>query len=89
MSEEQKKPRTVVGKVISEKMNKTIVVLVERKVKHPKYGKYITLSSKQYVHDELNQCKIDDVVEIKETRRLSKLKSWELVKILSRKGEAA
>lgn len=78
----------IVGKVVSNKMDKTIVVLVVRKVKHPKYGKYITRSSKQYVHDELNQCKIDDVVEIKSTRRLSKLKSWELVKIISRKGEA-
>lgn len=88
MSEQQNQLRTVIGKVVSTKMDKTIVVLVESKVKHHKYGKYITRSSKRHVHDEQNKCKIDDVVKIKPVRRLSKLKSWELAEIVSRKNES-
>lgn len=76
--------RTATGKVTSNKMDKTITVLVERRVKHAIYGKYITRSSKLHAHDESNECKIGDVVTIQETRPLSKTKSWALVKIEER-----
>ncbi len=81
MSEAAKNARTVTGKVVSDKMDKTITVLVERRVKHPVYGKYITRSSKMHAHDEANQCKIGDVVTISETRPLSKTKSWTLLRV--------
>lgn len=71
------------GKVISNKMNKTIVVAIERLVKHPKYGKIIRKSTKLYAHDENQVCKIGNIVSIKETRPLSKLKNWELVEVIS------
>jgi len=76
--------RTATGKVTSDKMDKTITVLVERRVKHAIYGKYITRSSKLHAHDESNECKIGDVVTIQETRPQSKTKSWALVKIEER-----
>jgi small subunit ribosomal protein S17 len=74
--------KTVTGKVISNKMDKTIVVLVERRVKHLKYGKYIMRSSKMHAHDETNQCHIGDLVKIKETRPISKMKTWDLLEVL-------
>ncbi len=74
--------KTVSGKVVSNKMDKTIVVLVERRVKHPKYGKYIMRSSKMHAHDENNQCHLGDVVKIRETRPISKMKTWELLEVL-------
>lgn len=85
--------KTVTGKVVSNKMDKTIVVLVERRIKHPKYGKYLVRSSKMHVHDELNQCHLGDLVKIAETRPLSKTKTWKLLEIiressLSAKSEA-
>lgn len=73
--------RTVTGKVISNKMQKTITVLVERRVKHPIYGKYITRSTKLHAHDEANECNMGDEVTIKETRPLSKTKTWALKSI--------
>ncbi len=73
---ETKNPRTLTGKVVSDKMDKTIVVLIERKVKHPLYGKIIRRSNKFHAHDETNQYQIGDVVEIKESRPLSKTKNW-------------
>jgi small subunit ribosomal protein S17 len=76
--------RTATGTVVSDKMNKSISVLIERRVKHAIYGKYITRSSKLHAHDESNECKIGDVVTIQETRPLSKTKSWTLVKIEER-----
>ncbi|GAA5103456.1 30S ribosomal protein S17 [Wohlfahrtiimonas larvae] len=83
MSEvKQKVERTVVGRVSSDKMDKTITVLVERLVKHPIYGKYIKRSTKFHAHDENNICKAGDLVEIKQSRPMSKLKSWELVKVI-------
>ena len=83
MSEvKQKVERTVVGTVSSDKMDKTITVLVERLVKHPVYGKYIKRSTKFHAHDENNICKVGDLVEIKQSRPMSKLKSWELVKVI-------
>ncbi|WP_439135121.1 30S ribosomal protein S17 [Pseudomaricurvus sp.] len=73
--------RQVTGKVVSDKMDKTITVLIERRVKHPIYGKYVSKSSKLKAHDEKNECKAGDVVTIEESRPLSKSKSWALVKI--------
>jgi small subunit ribosomal protein S17 len=75
--------KQVVGKVISDKMQKTRVVVGEKLVQHPKYRKYYKYRTKYYVHDEKNESKVGDVVLIEETRPLSKLKRWRLVKILS------
>lgn len=86
-TEQNKSQRTIVGKVTSNKMNKTIVVEVERKVKHPLYGKYIRRYSKMYAHDEDNTCKIGDTVVIKQTRPLSKSKRWILLEILKREEQ--
>ena len=80
--EQNKKIRTLTGTVVSDKMNKTVVVLFERKVKHPMYGKYIKKSTKYKVHDEANKCKIGDIVSITEVRPISKDKSWKLVEVL-------
>ena len=81
MSEAAKSARTATGKVVSDKMDKTITVLIERRVKHPIYGKYITRSSKIHAHDEDNQCKAGEVVTVCETRPLSKSKSWTLLRV--------
>ena len=78
---EQSVARTKTGRVVSDKMNKTITVLVERRVKHPIYGKYVSKSSRLKAHDENNECKIGDLVTIKEIRPMSKTKTWALVKI--------
>lgn len=79
-----KEARTLMGKVVSDKMDKTITVLIERRVKHPIYGKYMSKSSKLKAHDEENSCNIGDVVIIAESRPLSKTKTWALVKIEER-----
>jgi len=84
MSEQAKNTRTVTGRVVSDKMDKSVTVLVERKVAHPIYGKYVKRSSKLHAHDENNECKIGDTVSIEECRPLSKTKSWRLVKVLER-----
>lgn len=76
--------RTQQGSVISDKMDKTITVLIERKVKHPLYGKFMKKSTKLHVHDENNECGMGDVVQIKECRPMSKSKSWALVKIVEK-----
>lgn len=76
--------RTVTGRVVSDKMDKTITVLVERRVKHEVYGKYITRSSKLHAHDEKNECNVGDVVTVYETRPLSKTKTWALLRIEER-----
>ncbi len=78
---EQTGVRTVTGKVVSNKMDKSIVVLVERRMKHPIYGKYVKRSTKMRAHDEANECRMGDVVTIKESRPMSKTKSWVLEKI--------
>jgi len=78
--------KTVTGKVVSNKMDKTIVVCVERRVKHPKYGKYIKRSSKMHAHDVNNQCQLGDLVRIRETRPISKLKTWELMEVIRAAG---
>jgi len=72
------------GRVVSDKMNKTVTVLIERSVRHPMYGKYLVKSSKIKAHDENNECKMGDMVTIQETRPLSKTKTWKLVKIVER-----
>ena len=81
MAEVEKKARTVTGRVVSDKMDKTITVLVERRVRHPMYGKYITKSSKLHAHDENNECNIGDVVTVSESRPLSKTKTWSLLRV--------
>jgi small subunit ribosomal protein S17 len=73
-----------VGLVVSNKMNKSIVVSIERKVKHPKYGKFVKKTSKFVAHDENNACSIGDTVKIMETRPLSKTKNWRLVEVLEK-----
>ncbi|MCQ2299204.1 MAG: 30S ribosomal protein S17 [Bacteroidales bacterium] len=73
-----------IGVVVSNKMERSIVVLVERKVKHPKYGKFVKKSTKFMAHDEKNECNIGDTVRIMETRPLSKNKCWRLVEIIER-----
>ena len=83
--EQVKKIKTLTGTVVSDKMNKTAVVLLEKKVKHPKYGKYVKKSTKYKVHDQDNVCKIGDVVTITEVRPISKNKSWKLVEVIGSK----
>jgi small subunit ribosomal protein S17 len=73
-----------IGVVTSDKMDKSIVVSVERKVKHPKYGKFVKKTKKFVAHDETNDCNIGDTVKIMETRPLSKTKNWRLVEIVER-----
>ena len=87
MAEQEKLVRTLTGKVVSDKMDKSIVVKIERRVKHPVYGKYVSKSSKLKAHDENNECKIGDTVTISESRPLSKTKSWALVKIDERAAQ--
>jgi small subunit ribosomal protein S17 len=79
--------RTVIGKVVSNKMNKTAVVQVERKVKHPLYGKYLRRFTKLYAHDEENSCRLGDMVLIEHTRPLSKTKRWKVCEIVKREEE--
>lgn len=73
-----------IGVVVSNKMDKSIVVRVERRLKHPKYGKFVKRSTKFMAHDEKNECQIGDVVRIMETRPLSRMKRWRLVEIIER-----
>lgn len=84
----EKRQRTVTGRVISNKMDKTITVLVERRVKHPVYGKYLTRSSKVHAHDAQNECGIGDKVTLAETRPISKQKSWKLLEVVESAAQA-
>ena len=84
MSEEKSLARTASGTVVSNKMDKTITVLVERRIKHPLYGKYIKRSKKIHAHDADNQCQEGDKVTIEETRPISKSKAWKLSSIDSK-----
>ena len=84
MSETTETSKTVTGKVVSNKMDKSATVLIERKVKHPVYGKYIRRSTKLHIHDAENACQEGDVVTIEQCRPLSRTKSWRLVEIVGR-----
>ncbi len=84
MSETAKISRTLKGRVVSDKADRTITVLVERRVRHPIYGKYIRRSTKLHAHDAENDCREGDVVEIEQCRPISKTKAWRLVKVLER-----
>ena len=87
MNDTQKKLHTVEGRVVSNKMDKTITVLVERQVKHELYGKYIRRSTKLHAHDADNACKEGDLVRIAECAPMSKTKNWRVVEILTRAAE--
>jgi len=76
--------RLVTAQVISNKADKTVTVLVERKVKHPIYGKYVKRSTKLHAHDEKNECQVGDLVTIQESRPYSKTKTWNLVRVEQR-----
>jgi len=80
----EKRSRSVTGRVVSNKMDKTVSVMVERQVKHPLYKKYIRLSTKLLAHDEQNECGEGDTVMIEECRPLSRNKSWRLLKVLEK-----
>jgi len=84
MSEVQKAVRSKTGRVVSNKMDKTVTVLLERQIKHPLYGKYIKRSSKVHAHDAENACQEGDTVRISECRPLSKSKSWQVIEIVTR-----
>lgn len=84
MSTESKKARTLVGRVVSDRMDKSISVVVERLVEHPLYRKYVRKSSKLMAHDETNECNEGDKVTIEECRPISKSKSWRLQRVIKR-----
>jgi small subunit ribosomal protein S17 len=84
MSEQNATNRTLQGRVVSDKMDKTITVQVERKVKHPLYGKFVRRSTKVHAHDENNDCRIGDVVVVEQCRPLSKSKKWRFIKLVER-----
>ena len=84
MEQTRNSRKEIIGRVTSNGMNKSIVVALETKVKHPKYGKYFKKTKKFYAHDEKNECNVNDIVKITETRPLSKLKCWRLVEVVER-----
>ena len=84
MSEQSKLVRTLTGQVVSDKMDKSAVVMVERKVRHPLYGKYIRRSTRMHVHDANNECRQGDTVTIQQCRPMSKTKSWMLLEVVNR-----
>lgn len=84
MSEQESNNRTLVGQVVSDAMDKSITVSVERRVKHPVYGKFLRRSTKVHAHDEANECHVGDTVMVEQCRPLSKTKTWRLVKVLER-----
>ncbi len=87
MSEEKKTQRTLVGRVVSDKMDKTVSVAIERMIKHPMYGKYIRRTSKVLAHDQDNACKPGDRVAIAECKPISKNKSWFVVNVVERAAD--
>ena len=89
MSESKSNPRVLTGRVVSDKMNQTVTVLIERTVRHPLYGKIIRRSTKVHAHDADNSCRIGDTVTVQECRPLSKTKTWRLVEILERAEQEA
>ena len=87
MSEEKKVRRTIVGRVVSDKMDKTVSVAVERLIKHPVYGKYIRRTTKVLAHDAGNECKSGDRVAISECKPISKNKAWAVVNVVERAAD--
>jgi small subunit ribosomal protein S17 len=87
MSEEKKVHRTVTGRVVSNKMDKTVSVAIERLIKHPVYGKYIRRTTKVLAHDASNECRIGDRVSITECRPMSKNKSWSVINVVERTAD--
>jgi small subunit ribosomal protein S17 len=87
MSEQAKNPRSVNGRVISNKMDKSITVEIERRVRHPLYGKFISRRTRLHAHDAENECGQGDLVQIEECRPISKSKSWRLVKVIEKAPE--
>jgi small subunit ribosomal protein S17 len=88
MSEDAKVKRTLTVRVVSNKMDKSATVLIERKVRHPLYGKYIRRSTRLHIHDVDNTCQEGDVVTIEQCRPISKTKSWRLVEVVEKAGQA-
>ena len=84
MTDTKKVVRTFTGRVVSDKMDKSAVVMIERRVKHPVYGKFMKKSTKLHIHDENNECGVGDTVQISECRPISKTKSWKLVKVVEK-----
>jgi len=84
MNSEDRKQRSVVGRVVSNKMDKTVTVSLERLVKHPLYGKYVRRSSKVHAHDADNDCNEGDTVRIEQTRPISKSKAWQVIEVVER-----
>ena len=89
MTEENKTRRTIVGRVVSDKMDKTVSVAIERLIKHPVYGKYIRRTTKVLAHDASNECKLGDRVAISECKPISKNKSWAVVDVVERASDRA
>ena len=87
MSEEKKVQRTIIGRVVSDKMDKTVSVAIERLIKHPVYGKFIRRTTKILAHDAANECKPGDRVAISECRPISKNKSWSVVNVVERSAD--
>lgn len=81
---ERGRRKSVTGTVVSDKMDKTVTVLVSRRLRHPLYGKFVTLSKKYHAHDDANACGIGDVVRLMETRPLSRTKRWRVVEIVKK-----
>jgi small subunit ribosomal protein S17 len=89
MSETKSNPRIMTGRVVSDKMDQTVTVLVERRVRHPLYGKIVRRSTKVHAHDAENTCRIGDTVTVEECRPISKTKAWRLVEVISRAVQEA
>lgn len=84
MSEQKELNSTLQGRVVSDLMDKSVTVMVERRVKHPLYGKYVRRSTKVHAHDETNECQVGDVVVVEQCRPISKTKKWRFVKLIER-----
>lgn len=84
MTEKSKHTPRLTGRVASDKMDKTITVVVERRIRHPLYGKFITRTQKVHAHDETNDCRIGDTVTVEQCRPLSRSKTWRLVEVIER-----
>ena len=82
--EAAKNQRQLTGRVVSDKMDKTVTVLIERRVKHPLYGKIVVRSKKYHAHDEANECKAGDLVTIEECRPISKTKAWRVARLIEK-----